>query len=61
MKTIRKQSCWLLFAGSLCMSFGLFIRHFMPTPEWLTDFFKGFGVALMLGAVVWQKKAGSPQ
>lgn len=57
MNTIRKQTCWLLFSGSLIMSLDLLTRHFMHVPESLTDFFKGFGVALMVGAMVLGKQA----
>jgi hypothetical protein len=56
MYTMKKQTLWLLLIGNLCMSFTLFTNPIMKVPVDLGDFIKGFGVALVFGALYVQKK-----
>jgi uncharacterized protein YhhL (DUF1145 family) len=53
---MKKQVLWLLLFGNLCMSFSLFTRHFIKVPESIDELLKGLGVALIISALVVQKK-----
>ena len=55
MNKFKKQTCWFLIAGCLSIGFTQITRHFLNTPEWIADFLKGIGLALMLGAMVMEK------
>jgi len=59
---MKKQSLWLLLTGSLFTSFTFFAGSFINIPDPTEDFMKGFGVALIVGALFLQgksKKEGS--
>ncbi|HMG15116.1 MAG TPA: hypothetical protein VK590_06705 [Saprospiraceae bacterium] len=53
---MKKQSLLLLLFGALCMSFPLFARTFIYIPDNAADFLKGFGVAMIFGALIIQRK-----
>ena len=53
---MKKQTRWLMLIGTLCMSFTLFTRSFINVPESISDFLKGFGVALIFSAFFLEKK-----
>ena len=46
---MKKQYRWLMLIGMLSMSFNVFTRSFLTVPEGVVDFFKGFGIAIVLG------------
>ena len=47
---------WLLLVGTLCMSFTVFTRSILPVSENVEDFFKGFGIVLVISAIFWKQK-----
>lgn len=53
---MKKQTILLLLIGSLCLSITLLTRHFFTIPEDPADFIKGFGAALIIGALFVQRK-----
>jgi hypothetical protein len=48
---MKKKGFWFLFAGIVLMSFPVFSRTFIVMTEDVGDFIKGFGLALMIGAL----------
>ncbi len=53
---MKKQTLLLLLLGALCMSFPLFSRTFISITDNVADFLKGFGVAMIIGALIIQSK-----
>lgn len=52
---LKKTTRLMLLIGAFCMAFPMLTRSFMETPEGLGDFLKGFGVAVMIGALVLER------
>jgi hypothetical protein len=48
---MKKKGFWFLFAGIVLMSLPVFTRSFIVMTEDVGDFLKGFGLALMIGAL----------
>jgi hypothetical protein len=55
---LSKQAVLLIFAGNLFITLPYLVNKLIPLPEDLADFFKGFGVAVMIMALVTSKKPG---
>jgi ribose/xylose/arabinose/galactoside ABC-type transport system permease subunit len=53
---MRKGICWLMLVGSLCMSFTSFTRSFLHVSENVEDFFKGFGIVLVISALIFMQR-----
>ena len=58
MKKMSKQSMFLFFAGILAMSFGTMTRALFYISEDVDDFLKGFGVSIMVGALILDRWKG---
>jgi hypothetical protein len=56
-KRISKQAIVLILIGNLCTALPYLFNKFIAVPEDLKDFLTGFGVAVMIMAVVTDKKA----
>ena len=53
---MKKQTRLLMLIGALSMSFTMFTRSFINVPESVSDFLKGFGVAIILGAFFLERR-----
>ena len=53
---MKKQTCWLMLAGTLLMGFTVFTRSFIAVPEDMADFLKGIGVAIIISAFFLDRK-----
>jgi hypothetical protein len=51
---MKKQLCWLMLIGALCMGFPVLTRSFITIPESIADFIKGFGVSFIFAAFILQ-------
>jgi O-antigen/teichoic acid export membrane protein len=54
---MKKQTLWLLLIGGLFTSITFFTSSFINMPDSTRDFMKGFGVALIVGALFLQGKS----
>ena len=52
MNNSKKHLYCLILLGTLCTAFPVFTRSFFAVPEWIADFLKGMGVAIMFCALV---------
>jgi hypothetical protein len=55
---LLKQAVLLIFAGNLFITLPYLVNKLIPVPEDIADFFKGFGVAVMIMALVTSKRTG---
>ncbi len=51
---LDKRTIFLLLTGTLLMSFTLLTNHFFETLIDIEDFFKGFGLAIVISALIVQ-------
>lgn len=56
MKKLSEASLLLLICGTFCFGLTLLTPRFISISMDVDDFLKGFGTALMLGAVIVQMK-----
>lgn len=54
---MKKLTLWLLLTGSLLMSFTLLTRSFLNVSDYAEYLMKGFGVALVVGALILEKNS----
>jgi len=52
---MKKRTCWLMLIGALCMGFTLFTRSFINVSESISDFIRGFGVAMIISAFILER------
>lgn len=53
---MKKSVIFLILLGTLCLSFRIITRHFFETPADLVHFIRGFGVGIIIAALLLQKK-----
>jgi len=54
---MKRLTLWLLLIGSLLMIFTLLADSFINISPSLEDFVKGFGITLVVGALLLQKNS----
>ena len=53
---LKKETLWLLLAGTALMSLNLLAPDRINLSDSLTDFLKGFGLSLLIAALFVEKK-----
>jgi ribose/xylose/arabinose/galactoside ABC-type transport system permease subunit len=49
---MKKQTCWFMLIGALCIGFTSLTRSVFTVPESISDFIKGFGIAVILSTFI---------